>query len=136
MDAQLHLRNMQTVAGLLRETRGYSELADDAYGTLFQFQFVPCCVPLPVLVWVNPQSEGVFVRVIFPPVGDLRQQPQFLEILNGINYDLPTGCFAADLKSGEVRFKATLFFGSTELDQSLFVELIQSSFEMVRTHFH
>jgi hypothetical protein len=135
VNAPLHQKNMQTVAGLLRPSQGYAERPDAVYGTVFQCAFVPCCIPLPVLVWVNPQSEGVFVRIIFPPAGDGHRQPQFLEILNRINYDLPTGGFAADLEKGEIRFKNTLFFGNTELDPALFVELMQSSFEMVRTHF-
>jgi hypothetical protein len=135
MNAQLHQKNTQTVADLLRDSRGYSERADAAYGTLFQFEFIPCCVPLLVVVWVNPHSQGVFVRIIFPAVGNLRRQPALLEVLNRINYDLPTGSFAADLERGEVRYKSTLFFGSTELAPSFFVELMQSSLEMARTHF-
>lgn len=136
MNAQLHRKNMQMVADALRGAHGYSERPDASYGTLFQFEFTPCCIPLPVLAWVNPQSEGVFVRAIFPPVGDLRQRPQLLGVLNSINYDLPVGGFAADLQRGEVRFKSTLFFGDVELAPSLFVHLVQSSLEMVRAHFH
>jgi hypothetical protein len=135
MNIQLHRKNMQVVADALSGEGGYSEQPDVSYGTLFQFEFTPCCIPLPVLVWINPQSEGVFVRVIFPQVGDLRQRPQLLGILNNINYNLPAGGFAADLQRGEVRFKNTLFFGNTELAPSLFIELIQSSFDMVRVNF-
>lgn len=136
MNPELHRKNLEVIAGTLRGARGYSERPDASYGTLVQFEFVPCCIPLPVLVWVNPDSDGVFVRVIFPPAGDLRQRPLLLGVLNGINYELPIGGFAADLPRGEVRFKSTLFFGDAELAPSLFVHLVQSSLEMVRAHFH
>jgi|GEM_PF-6628194 len=132
MNAQLHRKNIETVAKNLRGAPGYSERPDAVHGTLFQFQFTPCCLPLPVLVWINPDSGGVFMRILFPGAGDL---PPLLGVLNRINYELPIGGFAADVPGGEVRFKKALFFGDTELAPSLFVHLVQSSLEMVRAHF-
>ena len=105
---------------------------DSDYGKLFEFQFTPCCIPLPVLAWFNSVSRGVFLRIIFPSMGAAVDRTCLLETLNALNYDVPVGSFAVDLTTGEVRFKNTVFVGGLDLDVQLLGNLIVSSFEVVR----
>ena len=105
---------------------------DRDYGRLFELSITPCCMPLPVLFWFNAASRGVFVRVVFPPTGARTDKAELLGTLNRINYTLPVGTFAADLDSGEVRFKNAVFLGELKLHVQLLGNLVASSFEMVR----
>jgi hypothetical protein len=131
MDETIFRANLEVISDYLHGQRGFTATADPAYGTLFQCEIVPCCIPLPVLVWLNPHSQGVFVRIIFPPIGKLADEQ--IAKLNRINYNLPSGVFVADQESGEVRFKSTLFIGNTPLSAGLLEELLRSSVDMVRS---
>ena len=105
---------------------------DGDYGKVFEFSITACCIPLPVLCWFNAASRGVFLRVVFPPTGPPVDASDLLVTLNRINYTLPVGTFAADLDTGEVRFKNALFLGELKLHVQLLGNLVASSFEMVR----
>ncbi len=114
----------------------FTEIADANYGRVFQTSFVPCCIPLPVLIWLNPDSEGVFIRIIFPGAGAPARTPLMLEKLNEINYKLAIGSFVADMNSGEVRFKSAVFIGDTCIEQGILSNLIASAGDMVKVDFH
>ena len=105
---------------------------DSEYGKLFEFRITVCCSPLPVLLWFNSASRGVFLRVVYPPTGAPIDQADLLYTLNRINYTLPVGTFAADLETGEVHFKNAVFLGDLKLHVQLLGNLLASSFEMVR----
>ncbi len=128
--------SLDVVRSTLASEPGFNEAGDSDFVSLFQFQYTPCCIPLPVLVWVNPVSEGVFVRVVFPATGTPADALRLVEVLNRINWSMPVGAFAAELGTGEVRFKSTLFFGDRPLDVKLFAHLLASTGEMVKSHHH
>ena len=114
----------------------FTEIADANYGRVFQTSFVPCCIPLPVLIWLNPDSEGVFIRIIFPAAGAPARTPHMLERLNEINYELAIGSFVANMDSGEVRFKSAVFIGDTRIEPDILSNLIASAGDMVKVNFH
>ena len=105
---------------------------DEHYGKVFEVTFTPCCLPLPVLFWFNSVSRGVFVRIIFPATGRPHNPIALLAALNTLNSDLPAGAFTANLESGEVRFKNTVFIGDLDLNVQILGALAASSFEIVR----
>jgi putative sensory transduction regulator len=133
MDSAIFNSNLTSLRALLERERGFATVPHESYGTLFQFEFVPCCVPLPALAWVNPDSEGVFVRIIFPGAGRLSDEQ--VAALNRLNYDLPIGAFAADQVTGEIRFKSTVFVGNTALSTTLLQHLLASAADMVRVSY-
>jgi hypothetical protein len=105
---------------------------DEDYDRVFELYITPCCIQLPVLMWFNSASRGVFLRVVFPPSGEPVDRADLLETMNRINYSLPVGAFGADLETGEVRFKNAVFLGDLKLHVQLLGNLVASSFEMVR----
>jgi hypothetical protein len=135
MDADQTQKANEMIHSFLRMELSFSVRPDEDYGYLFEFVFIPCCIPLPVLIWFNPHSQGVFLRIIIPPSGEPANKAGLLEALNQINYSLPSGGFAANLENGEVRFKSTVFLGKLNLDIEILGNLILSSFEMVRVNY-
>jgi hypothetical protein len=127
--------SLDVVRSTLASEPSFIEASDSDFASLFQFQFAPCCIALPVLVWVNPLSEGVFVRVVFPATGTPADVLRLVGALNSINWSMPVGAFAAELGTGEVRFKSAVFFGDRPLDAKLFAHLLASTGEMVKSHY-
>jgi len=124
--------DVDALHAFLREEPTLVVRPDNEYGRLFEFRITVCCIPLPVLLWFNAASRGVFLRVVFPPTCEPTNKADLLGTLNRINYTLPVGTFAADLDTGEVRFKNAVFLGELKLHVQLLGNLIASSFEMVR----
>lgn len=136
MTPENFMMSLAVVRTKLSAERNFVEAADADYGSLFQFEHTPCCIPLPVLAWVNPTSEGVFVRVLFPATGPVQNVQRLTGSLNEINWSLPVGAFAAELSSGEVRFKSAVFFGDHPLNIEMLTHLLESTLEFVNAHYH
>ena len=130
MDAEKLAETIELIRRYLSDEPGLREVADAEYSIVFQWSWVPCCAPVNVLLWINPESDGLFLRLVIPSVGPLSEQQ--LAALNAINFDLPAGGYAAD-PDGELRFKTTLFFGERGLDGELLGNLISSAGDMVRS---
>jgi hypothetical protein len=135
MESDQTQKAIDMIHSFLSMESSFSVRPDEDYGKLFEFAFTPCCIPLPVLIWFNPDSQGVFLRIIIPPSGKPANKADLLESLNRINYSLPVGGFAADLENGEVRFKSTVFLGNLSLDIEILGNLIMSSVEMVQVNY-
>lgn len=108
---------------------------DADYGKLFEVEFTACCAPLPVHLWFNSRSRGMFLRVDLPSTGALYDHYQLLDKINLTNLTLPVGAFAADLKSARVHYKNAVFVGALPLHVEILGNLVASSFEMVRTSY-
>lgn len=128
--------NINAIRSLISDEPGYIEVPDSTYGVLFQFEFIPCCAPIPILLWVNPDSQGIFLRAIFPTKAKKDRHILLYEALNEINYSLPIGSFAANPECGEVRFKSTIFIGNNAASRDILINLLGSSGEMISSHFN
>jgi len=107
---------------------------DQDYERLYTFFFTPCCFPLRGLAWINPVSHGVFLRCFYPEVKDPQIMGQVLALLSSLNWQIPSGCYAANPETGEVVFKNAVFVYERAMDEHLVRSLIESSFEIVSVH--
>ncbi|HEV7242688.1 MAG TPA: YbjN domain-containing protein [Thermoanaerobaculia bacterium] len=82
---------------------------------------------------MNPDNEGIFVRVIVPSLG-VQPSLEVLTALNEINATLPIGSFVF-AESGEVRFKSAVFLGDAVAPEELLAHLFASAGDMVRAQF-
>ncbi|WP_394840837.1 YbjN domain-containing protein [Pendulispora brunnea] len=102
----------------------------------FQFQHLTDCgVPLTGLIWINPAAHALHLRVLFQNVEPAARE-EVVQYMTAVNYQLPNGCFAMDPDSGELRFKASIFFRGAELSYALVSNLVESSLEFVDAHAH
>lgn len=131
MDAQ----TLQAALGQLRQVLEERwELALVADNT-FQFRYITePGIPVACLAWINPESDGLFFRVVMELRVEQHLRPQMAELITRINYPLPNGAFALDYDNGDLRFKSGLFFRGTLLTQALIRELIDSSLSFVDQH--
>jgi putative sensory transduction regulator len=129
MNAPNHQSNIALVRQILQQSPGFIEKDDPVYGKLFQCQFTPCCVPVAAIAWVNPDNEGVFIRIVFPAMTTAKTES--LAALNTINANLPIGAFVLT-ESGEVRFKSAVFVGDAVAPTSILEHLFASAADMVR----
>jgi hypothetical protein len=127
-----HRKNIELLRELLAQIPGCVETDDPVYGKRFQCPFTPCCVPLALLAWVNPDNEGIFVRIVFPAIATSAQRTT--SALNEVNVDLPIGVFVLT-QSGEVRFKSAVFIGDSVAPKPILEHLFASSADMVRVQY-
>jgi hypothetical protein len=128
-----HRKNIELVRELLAGAARSAETDDPVYRTLFHAQFIACCLPLALLAWVNPDNEGVFIRIVFPATG-VAPTAELLAGLNAINEHLPVGCFVLT-QAGEVRFKSAVFVGDAVAPRSILENLFASAADMVRVEY-
>src|SRR4051794_15808877 len=91
-------------------------------------------IPFSCYCEINPDMRGFVFRAIwqlpFPP--ELRAG--VAEYLHRVNYPTPIGGWAIDLDTGDVRWKSGLYFGDGDLTDELIVEVLNSSFALIRQH--
>lgn len=133
MRPDAHQATIQILRKVLADAPAFIERRDPVYGTLFECQVSPCCVPLGLLAWVNPQNEGVFVRIVIPAAG-ASDRGRLLSALNDINVNLPVGSFVFT-EAGEVRFKSAVFVGDSVPSIELVEHLLASAADMVRVEY-
>lgn len=92
-------------------------------------------VPLNCYLELNPAMPAVLLRAsLIAPIA-AEHRPALMVYLTRANYEMPAGCLALDLDSGDVRYKSTLYFGNT-LSEELIGELVASSFQIMETYMH
>lgn len=133
MTPENHRANIDLLRRVFDGAVGYVEREHPVYGTIFECLFTPCCIPLGVIAWVNPDNQGFFVRIGFPsvPVDD---RAATLGGLNDINWRIPIGSFVLS-EAGEVRFKSALFVGDAIAVPRMIGEFFASADDMVRTEY-
>lgn len=91
-------------------------------------------IPFACYAEVNSDMRGFVFRAIwqlpFPP----ERRAAVAEYLHRVNYPCPVGGWAIDLDTGDVRWKSGLYFGDGELTDGLMIEVLDSSFALVRQH--
>ena len=91
-------------------------------------------IPFDCYAEVNPEAQGFVFRAIwetpFPP----ERRAAVAEYLHRVNYPCPIGGWAIDLDTGDVRWKSGLYFGAGDLTDELMVEVLDSSFALIRQH--
>jgi hypothetical protein len=91
-------------------------------------------IPFACYAEVNPEMRGFVFRAIwqlpFPP----KRRAAVAEYLHRVNYPCPVGGWAIDLDTGDVRWKSGLYFGNGELTDELMIEVLNSSFALIRQH--
>lgn len=98
------------------------------------FDWVAGSIPFACYAEINPEAQGFVFRAIwqlpFPP----EQRPTVAEYLHRVNYPCPVGGWAIDLDTGDVRWKSGLYFGDGDLTDDLVIEVLNSSFALMRQH--
>jgi hypothetical protein len=131
MDAQVLQAALAPLQQVLEERWELTLVADNTY----QFEYLTePGIPMACLAWINPQSEGLFFRVVMQLPVEQHLRPLMAELITRINYPLANGAFVLDYETGDLRFKSALFFGGTPLTQPLIRHLIDSSLMFVDQH--
>jgi len=91
-------------------------------------------IPFACYAEINPQMRGFIFRVIWQSPLPPRRRAAVAEYLHRVNYPCPIGGWAIDLDTGDVRWKSGLYFGAGDLTDELMVEVLNSSFALVRQH--
>ena len=100
----------------------------------WEFQHVAGWVPLSCYAEINPVMEAFLFRAINPlPVEPARRGP-VAEYIARVNYPLPVGNWAIDLDTGDVRWKAGVFFGGVGLGEPLIRHVVESSLHFIYQH--
>ncbi len=100
----------------------------------FEFTYVVACgIPLAGIAWIHPEASGLHLRLIFGVV-PTKARDEIIKYITRANYDLVHGCFALHPDTGDLRFKASLFFHSAELSPAWVSNLIEISLEVVDLH--
>lgn len=91
--------------------------------------------PARCVLWLNPEAMALHFRI---SVGVIARPhwSAVIKHMTGVNWALPNGCFALDPDDGELRFKASLFFGGIRLESLLVEHLVRSSLEFFDEHVH
>jgi hypothetical protein len=98
------------------------------------FEWAGAGVPFACYCEANPHLAAFLFRAILPLPFAPATRPAVAEYLHRANADLPVLGWAFDPDSGEVRWKAGVYFGDGEPAESLVVEVLNSSFALVRLH--
>jgi hypothetical protein len=131
MDAQTIQAALTQLQQVLEERWELTLVADNT----FQFEYITePGIPMACLAWINPQREELFFRIVMQLPVEQHVRPLVAELITRINYPLPSGAFALDYDTGDLRFKSGLFFGGTPLTQPLIRHVIDSSLVLVDQH--
>jgi hypothetical protein len=99
-----------------------------------RFDWLAGPIPFACYTEINPDMRGFVFRAIwqlpFPP----DRRAAVAEYLHRVNYPCPVGGWAIDLDTGDVRWKSGLYFGDGDLTDELMVEVLNSSFALIRQH--
>ena len=121
---------LELLHGILSERFTPRRLDDHSW----EFRHVAGWVPLSCYAEINPEMEAFLFRAINPlPVEPARRGP-VAEYIARVNYPLPVGNWAIDLDTGDVRWKAGVFFGGVGLGEPLIRHVIETSLYFIDQH--
>ena len=78
---------------------------------MFQISIVPCCTPMNAVLWVNPDSNGIFMRIFFPDGCDAGNTPDVYRRLNDLHYTMPAGALVVNKENGQLTVQNAIFIG-------------------------
>ena len=121
---------LKLLYGVLSERYTPQRLDEHSWG----FQHVAGWVPLSCYAEVNPEMEAFLFRAINPLPVEPACRTLVAEYIARVNYPLPIGNWAIDLDTGDVRWKAGLYFGGVGLTEPLIRHVVESSLFFVCQH--
>ncbi len=135
MNQETHLSNISLVEKILKAGGPYCSEGHSTFGRIFQFSFVPCCIPLNAVLWVNPDSNGIFTRSFFPVGSDAMRSPSLYTRLNDLNYTMPVGSLVINSTNGQLIFQNAIFIGDAVVAENYLWQFLAASCDMVSYRF-
>jgi hypothetical protein len=99
-----------------------------------RFDWAAGPIPFACYAEINPDMQCFLFRAIWQLPFQPERRAAVAEYLHRVNYPCPVGGWAIDLDTGDVRWKSGLYFGDGALTDELMVEVLNSSFALVRQH--
>jgi hypothetical protein len=133
-DPKLLAQGMELLRGVLVKLgiEGEIQLRNECY---LVFNAAARDMPLACYLQLNPEMPAVLFRASLVGPVPAEHRGAVMEYFTRANYEIPAGCLALDLDTGQVRYKSTLYFGNT-LSEELVGELVASSFQLMEPYMH
>jgi hypothetical protein len=127
------LKALESVARVLSEI-GW-EPQKTKYKGVLRIDFTGENIPIAeAMAEVSAEFERFIYYLNFGDRVAAHQSQQMMEFVTRANFGLVTGNFEFNLDDGEVRFKSSIDFSNTELNETLIRNLIRSSMDAVEQY--
>jgi hypothetical protein len=123
MQSEEHRLALQGLHALLE--RRWRTTPLDAWS--YSFCYLAGPIPFNCYVEINPDMNGVVFRAMLSqPVPQACRQTM-ADLCNAINYQVPMGCFAVHMESGDLRWKFGAYFGRSGPSEELIRSVVEPS---------